>query len=580
MANYISKIVIENIRGFKCETLDLSIYPNRPNILVAPNGFGKSSLSTAFKCAQERTFKIKQTDKFNHDEDLNAKLKIEVDGCCYVADKNKNHISKWASIYVIKSSILPKAKVQTYSGRSVANASMEIPDLVLGKVPDTVVLEYDLSEERSLLKPNGKVHPNLKELCAKNNMPSALLSALPDIKKIQSQIGSKNLFSQVSDFIINLSGNKAQINTCVEKEFKQKAENIRPIGILISAIQRVNEDLSWTDALMLCFQLSKLNGPNLKKWLERAAFDAFKKRAKEFIKDINVGWVKAKFIEKRDHLIITFPNASMLSNAEQDLLFFACNLLKVLHQSPSKNLIVIIDEVFDYLDDGNIVVAQYFLSKLIENFKKEEVSDLYLIILTHLDPKFFKGYALKKQNVVYLGDDTHKVTTTMKTIIGNRTDESWKCELERYFLHYHPDNHDISQIFNEKFGLKTVHGKSHGFYNFLEGEWDKLKSGKVEFDPFAICAFLRVSIEKKIYEDITESDCKSGFLEKHGTKNKIKYAETHDINVPEIFLLLGSIYNDAMHQKVALEQGSTIGLKLKNKSLLSMIDSAINTSIS
>ena len=45
----IKKICIENVKGFgirKC--FDLNIYPNKPNILVAPNGFGKSSLTTAF----------------------------------------------------------------------------------------------------------------------------------------------------------------------------------------------------------------------------------------------------------------------------------------------------------------------------------------------------------------------------------------------------------------------------------------------------------------------------------------------------------------------------------------------------
>ncbi|NKB83737.1 AAA family ATPase [Ochrobactrum grignonense] len=48
----ISKIVIQNIRGFDDTTLDVQFLPNKPNIFIAPNGFGKSTLSTAFNCAR------------------------------------------------------------------------------------------------------------------------------------------------------------------------------------------------------------------------------------------------------------------------------------------------------------------------------------------------------------------------------------------------------------------------------------------------------------------------------------------------------------------------------------------------
>lgn len=35
------------------------------------------------------------------------------------------------------------------------------------------------------------------------------------------------------------------------------------------------------------------------------------------------------------------------------------------------NNILIIDEVFDYLDDGNLIAVQFYVSQLIEKFKKE-----------------------------------------------------------------------------------------------------------------------------------------------------------------------------------------------------------------
>lgn len=44
----INEIHIENIKGLQCFDLKQPIQPNRPNILVAPNGFGKTSLAIAF----------------------------------------------------------------------------------------------------------------------------------------------------------------------------------------------------------------------------------------------------------------------------------------------------------------------------------------------------------------------------------------------------------------------------------------------------------------------------------------------------------------------------------------------------
>lgn len=40
----IESIELTNIKGISHETFTLGLVPNKPSILVAPNGFGKSSL--------------------------------------------------------------------------------------------------------------------------------------------------------------------------------------------------------------------------------------------------------------------------------------------------------------------------------------------------------------------------------------------------------------------------------------------------------------------------------------------------------------------------------------------------------
>jgi len=40
-------IEIENIKGISHKRFQLDILPNKPSLLVAPNGFGKSSIAVA-----------------------------------------------------------------------------------------------------------------------------------------------------------------------------------------------------------------------------------------------------------------------------------------------------------------------------------------------------------------------------------------------------------------------------------------------------------------------------------------------------------------------------------------------------
>jgi len=41
-------IELTNVKGIGNHTFQLDLIPNKPNILVAPNGFGKSSFGIAF----------------------------------------------------------------------------------------------------------------------------------------------------------------------------------------------------------------------------------------------------------------------------------------------------------------------------------------------------------------------------------------------------------------------------------------------------------------------------------------------------------------------------------------------------
>ncbi len=56
----IEQISIQNIKGFGEPpiTIPCTIYPNKINLLVAPNGWGKSSLTTAIDCIKRNKLDV------------------------------------------------------------------------------------------------------------------------------------------------------------------------------------------------------------------------------------------------------------------------------------------------------------------------------------------------------------------------------------------------------------------------------------------------------------------------------------------------------------------------------------------
>lgn len=55
-------IEIEHIKGIQQKRFELDIHPNKPSLLVAPNGFGKSSLATAFNSMNNRRIALDEED--------------------------------------------------------------------------------------------------------------------------------------------------------------------------------------------------------------------------------------------------------------------------------------------------------------------------------------------------------------------------------------------------------------------------------------------------------------------------------------------------------------------------------------
>ncbi|MDK1388691.1 hypothetical protein QN224_25105 [Sinorhizobium sp. 8-89] len=521
---------------------------------------------------------VDEKDKHKKKDTAASKLSIEYDGNTLGANSGSNKISEIFDIHVIKSNIEPKAKLPKINGFTVAKPYLEIPALDLGPIFAKEKINFDINKYKQCFGANSKLVPNLATRCDDEYLRSELLSVIACIDKLK-QKKSSDLLDEIVEAAKGLSGTKASISDTIEADFAQKIDEVPHLKTVFDVVMKYGHGNTWLDSAIICYMLMDLNisdRSNLKKWLQYAVYSRRLQSLKDFIGDINGAWVAAEIKETKGRVLVIFPEASSLSNGQRDLLYFGCNLLRTREMTSTKPCILLIDEVFDYLDDANIVVAQYFLSKLIDTYRQDG-RQIYICLLTHLDPLYFKGYALKRQQTVYLGDTSQKISETMRKVITHREDPNWAEDLSRHFLHYHPDDHDISEIFNATYGLPKKHGKSHSFYEFLREEWDKCVAGGGSYDPFAVCAYVRVQIEQCAYSKIQTEPERLKFLTGcNGTATKLEYVESIGIPVPEACLLLGVVYNDALHRKGAIDQSSTIALKLRNLGLQSMMKQAIN----
>lgn len=572
----ITEIYIENIRGFQSKNIKLNLWPNKVSVVVAPNGFGKSSISTAFKCAEGKKLLVEEDDIHHKDSSLIPKLRIKQNDTWLEANPTQNEISNWARVVVIKSSIEPKAKVPRINGIVFPRPYLEISRIDLGPAVPKVDLKYDHAACKTALGPNGKIAANIKKICSPGSFRNLLFNEIRLIDRMD-QVRVANLFGRVELAIRTEVGTATEIESAIENSFRTEIEQNADLLKILNLLSHEMQGTSWTKRLLVCMGLrAQLTNDraNLKQWLRYGDYAEQLKGTREFMAAVNGSWLTASVKESKGRVWVEFPDARSLSNGQRDILFFAASLLKVRQSDTRKPTILIVDEVFDYLDDGNLAVAQYFLSNIVQT-QKREGKEIYTVILTHLDPKFFKSFSLSNQKVNYLGIADACVSTLMKKLIRHREDPAWKDELAKYFLHYHPENCDIREVFNTNFQLQKKYGQSREFYSFLRQEWDKLQSGGADFDPFAVCTFIRVEIEKLIYHKLTNEEQQVEFINTKGTLNKINYGDSIGIAVPEVCRLLGVVYNEALHNPEP-SQSSAVALKLRNIPLQDMMRKAIS----
>ena len=547
--------------------------------MVAPNGFGKTSLAVAFNSLKSNHLELDGANCYNGDDTNLPVLRLKLStGESLEADRDHNTISDHFDVFVINCQLKPKATAQRYGGRLIPRASMDIkPTIMIKTIPQKINFDYSLSRNKRDFGINGKLltdisdiynnHDLMIQISKKVNFGEFGLvrfrtpfdAIITRINSIDSKKTTRSIKDEINrENIININ-NQEFINLCDIINRKRTFDN--SIDVFLAAWQLIH--------------VRNNMGVNYRKAMEYATF--LKKRAEidstlEKLNPVSDRFEIKSTIKNRS-LIIEWPKADMISNGQRDIITFISRLMEC-HYKESKACILVIDEFFDYLDDANLVAFQYYVSTLIDNYRKNK-RIIFPILLTHIDPNYLKHFCFndKRLNVCYLKGCKGRISDKMSRLIETREDPLIKNEVDTYFLHYHPDldRVDITDKFI-RLSLNKDWGKPVMFKKKVDRELRRYVFEPDEtYDPLAVCVSIRIRIEENVYSRISTDDDRESFLATHGTTEKLNYAHDLGILIPETYYLLGIIYNHPLHLVGDNDISKPLSMKLENLTIKSMI---------
>lgn len=570
-------IEIDNIKGIQHKRFMLDITPNKPSILVAPNGFGKSSIATAFNSMNNRRIVLNEDDYYLEDSANAPRIFIEYQNQAgnilnLEATSTSNSICTELDYFVINNLTKPKGNASTFGGFANAKASLIIEDIVLvERIPDSIPFNYSFRVSQAKFGLNCRVLPNSNTALSNLKLVEKLSENFLALQRANGQRIRERIETIIAD--INLQQGTALelldwITANRLNDLKQ-IDYLNTIGNLINEfdIGYNSEAKSYLTAIQLVW-LYNQDPTIFKNSCTYSNYRLDKQRFDNTLATFNCTWKNIRSSETRGKLVVKFPKTIHISNGQRDILSFISMLFKAKRNLNKPANILIIDEVFDYLDDANLTAAQYYITTFIKEFDTLG-KRIYPLILTHLNPNYFKNFAFSNQKVYYLDKTTIQVSPHLIRLIKNRENITIKDDLDKYLLHYDPGVISKRAEFRA-LSLPERWGEGTNFKLHLNNEVTNYLTNQ-PYDPFAVCGALRIKIEEIAYNQLQSNDAKTAFLATHKTRSKLEKAEEMGIVSPESHYLLGIIYNEGMHWKDNQDNVSPIASKLENLTIKKLI---------
>lgn len=223
----ITNIKIENIKGFGTanNSFDIEIKPQKVNILVAPNGFGKSSITVAFSSLIRGKIKVEENCLHQKDNTLVPSLSITLDGEILIANPTTNTISSKLTCCTINNRLKVQTISKSFSGFSTTKGFLSIDSVtIVDSIPEKVSNLYKYSDVKNDFGSNGKVLPNLSELFSKKNFLENIQYVFDVFEKFET-IKRSTLIDDVKTKIKDISGSSEIIISQISDSFFTNLEN-------------------------------------------------------------------------------------------------------------------------------------------------------------------------------------------------------------------------------------------------------------------------------------------------------------------------------------------------------------------
>ena len=206
----ITKITICNVKGTAHRSYTFKdLVPNKVNLFVAPNGYGKSTLTAAFKAASHGAMKLQKDEYFKGNSLNNPSLEIEYSVGNKTekirSDSKQGEISRKFVVYCINSPVVAKPTGQNFGKFTTRKAELHIDDLNVCKVPKNISASYKYQTMSSLF---GTKTPNLTNFFSAIEGLKFVVDNHEDINKCCTQ-------TKLVNFLEGVDSNK--VDTFIEK---------------------------------------------------------------------------------------------------------------------------------------------------------------------------------------------------------------------------------------------------------------------------------------------------------------------------------------------------------------------------
>lgn len=506
-------------------------------------------------------------------------LSITVDGQKLAADKTKNEIRKQFDVLVVNSGLIPKAKKHF---KGAVSSSIEVKPITICKIPDKAGISYKFADVKASFGQNGKILPNISDLLKDPRLLDAIQGV--DLSKF-TQVRIRTAAQVIIDKLNQQNGSADVLSQWVLDNCTQE---IRGMSILNSISERLVQ-IGFSDSeikgFFAAYQIANLYKADFKAFAAATAwlhYITVKARYKDLLfnfKSSSWQWAKVEEIKKKKELAIHFPKAHQLSNGQRDIITLVVQLHKTLYEGSKKPLILVIDEVFDYLDDANQVAFQYYVTSIIEEYKARN-QVIYPIILTHLDPGVFFDFCFNKHKIQinYLLSKPVGKSKDILRLVEFRDSDQYEDMvrpirdfLDKHWFHFHPNAHEIADEWPNY--LPSEWKSSDSFKSYVNNELERYLTDK-NYDAVAVCFAVRVVIEHQIYCLLSDADLQEKFISEHGTSKKLDVASSAGIDIPGSYFLLGIIYNTNLHWNQGRDYVSPLSAKLSHPTIKQLISSA------